>query len=143
MILTIVTWLLLTPIVVIFLKYIRHLLTLHRYPPGPFPLPLLGNLHLLTDKPYLGLQKLVKKYGDVFSFSMGFKRVVVISSYDAAKEALVTKSCSGRPTDNFLLKVGSRNFANLAFGDYGSMWTKTRRLAHLSLKDYGSLEHKV
>ena len=103
MILMIASWLILTPIIIILFKYIHHLLNLHCYPTGPFPLPLLGNLHLLTDKPYQELRKCAKMYGDVFSFSMGFKRLVIINSYEAFREALVEKNMdfAGRPNRQF------------------------------------------
>ena len=56
------------------------LLELQKYPPGPFPLPIIGNLHLIGKKPEQSFKKLSKKYGDVMSLSFGSQRVVVINS---------------------------------------------------------------
>lgn len=73
-------------------QYIRHIINLSNFPHGPFPLPIIGNLHLLSHKPYEDLNKLAKSYGDVFSMSFGMTRLVVVNSAEAAKEGLVTKS---------------------------------------------------
>ena len=49
----------------------EHLISLRKYPKGPFPLPLIGNLSSLSEKPYLDFIELGKVYGDVFSVSFG------------------------------------------------------------------------
>ncbi|XP_067428388.1 cytochrome P450 2K1-like isoform X2 [Thunnus thynnus] len=59
-------------------------------PPGPKPLPLLGNLlQLDLKKPFHTLLKLSKKYGSVFTVYLGPKKVVVLAGYKTVKEALV------------------------------------------------------
>ncbi|XP_076441049.1 cytochrome P450 2U1-like [Babylonia areolata] len=60
-------------------------------PPGPGPaLPLLGHLHLMPKDPRAQLWTWRRQYGDVFSLYMGGKLVVVLASYSAIREALVT-----------------------------------------------------
>ncbi|KAF4011050.1 hypothetical protein G4228_002658 [Cervus hanglu yarkandensis] len=59
-------------------------------PPGPTPLPLLGNLlQLRPGALYLGLLRLSKKYGPVFTVYLGpWRRVVVLVGHEAVQEAL-------------------------------------------------------
>ncbi|XP_017159083.1 cytochrome P450 2K1-like [Poecilia reticulata] len=60
-------------------------------PPGPKPLPLLGNLlQLDLQRPYKTLCELSKKHGSVFTIYLGPKRVVVLAGYRAVREALVS-----------------------------------------------------
>ena len=121
------------------LKYILHLWNLGRYPPGPIPLPIIGNIYQLGSDPYQTLKDLSKKYGDVFSISLGQKRVVVVTSITPAREALVDKSVefAGRPQDVYTAGMITRGFKDIAFSDFGPTWQATRRLAHSSLKMYG------
>ncbi|VFQ92046.1 unnamed protein product [Cuscuta campestris] len=66
-------------------KSIRHRKNL---PPGPFPFPVIGSLHLLGDKPHISLSRLAAKYGPVMNLKLGTVNTVVISSPAAAKEVL-------------------------------------------------------
>ncbi|KAF3662232.1 Geraniol 8-hydroxylase [Capsicum annuum] len=60
-----------------------------KLPPGPNPLPLIGNLHnLLGDQPHNSLAKLAEKYGPIISLRLGQITTVVISSSHVAKEVL-------------------------------------------------------
>ncbi|XP_036624585.1 cytochrome P450 2K1-like [Trichosurus vulpecula] len=62
-------------------------------PPGPRPLPVIGNLHVLgLKRPYQAMLKLSQKYGSIFSLRMGPKKVVVLSGYETVKDALVNHS---------------------------------------------------
>ena len=90
--------------------YIKHVYNLKNYPPGPFPLPFIGNLRKLGEKPYLTFIDLAKVYGDVFSVSLGMQRIVIINKIEPAKEALITKSVefAGRPTTNYIFQLISR-----------------------------------
>nr|AGX93055.1 geraniol 10-hydroxylase-like protein [Vinca minor] len=59
-----------------------------KLPPGPLPLPIIGNLHLLGDHPHKSLAKLSKKYGPIMSLKLGRITTLVISSSTTAKEVL-------------------------------------------------------
>ncbi|XP_019195214.1 PREDICTED: geraniol 8-hydroxylase-like [Ipomoea nil] len=59
-----------------------------KFPPGPVPLPVIGNLHLLGGKPHKSLAQLAQKYGPVMKLKLGMKSTVVISSSAMAKQAL-------------------------------------------------------
>ncbi|CAA3016391.1 geraniol 10-hydroxylase [Olea europaea subsp. europaea] len=57
-------------------------------PPGPTPLPIIGNLHLLGDQPHKSLAKLAKTYGPIMCLRFGSINTVVITSSAMAKEVL-------------------------------------------------------
>ncbi|XP_060041979.1 cytochrome P450 2S1 isoform X2 [Erinaceus europaeus] len=61
-----------------------------RLPPGPAPLPLLGNLlQLWPGALYSGLLRLSRRYGPVFTVHLGpWRHVVVLVGHDAVREAL-------------------------------------------------------
>lgn len=68
-----------------------NLLTTNRsrkVPPGPFPLPIIGNLHLLGNQPHKSLAKLADSHGAVMRLKLGQITTVVISSSDMAKQVL-------------------------------------------------------
>ncbi|XP_015161804.1 geraniol 8-hydroxylase-like [Solanum tuberosum] len=56
--------------------------------PGPFPLPIIGNLHLLGNQPHKSLAKLTDFHGPIMRLKLGQITTVVISSSDMAKQVL-------------------------------------------------------
>ncbi|KAM4019979.1 cytochrome P450 2G1-like [Anomaloglossus baeobatrachus] len=59
-------------------------------PPGPAPLPLIGNLlQIKREKLVNSLIKLWDQYGSVYTLHYGSQPVVVLCGYEAVKEALV------------------------------------------------------
>lgn len=55
-------------------------------PPGPTPLPLIGNLHQLGSLPHKSLALLARRYGPVVTVRLGAMTTVVVSSPAAARE---------------------------------------------------------
>ena len=70
------------------------------FPPGPKPLPLLGNvLDLPTSREYETYTRWGKEFGDVVHVNALGQHIIVLSSVQAAKELLERRSSiySGRP----------------------------------------------
>nr|QQL94715.1 cytochrome P450 2k1c [Lateolabrax maculatus] len=62
-------------------------------PPGPRPLLWFGNLLQLDPKsPHTTLYELSKKYGPVFTFHFGPKKVVVLAGYKTIKQAMINQN---------------------------------------------------
>ncbi|XP_030451946.2 geraniol 8-hydroxylase-like [Syzygium oleosum] len=61
-----------------------------KLPPGPRPLPIIGNLLELGDLPHKSLTKLAHTYGPIIKLNLGFVTTVVVSSPMLAKEILQT-----------------------------------------------------
>ncbi|KAM6991748.1 uncharacterized protein LKV04_007912 [Tautogolabrus adspersus] len=106
-------------------------------PPGPKPLPLLGNLLQLDRKmPYNTLVELSKEYGSVFTVYFGLKKVVVLAGYKTVKEALVNHA------EEFgdrapLLIMHELNQGHGILWSNGDSWKEMRRFALTNLKDFG------
>ncbi|WZZ18396.1 hypothetical protein YC2023_111485 [Brassica napus] len=102
-------------------------------PPGPTKLPVIGNLHQLQGLLHRCLHDLSKKHGPVLFLRQGFVQMVVLSSSEAAEEALKTHDleCCNRPMTNALLKF-SRNGKDIAFAPY----EVSRELRKLSILNF-------
>ncbi|KAJ8356927.1 hypothetical protein SKAU_G00197210 [Synaphobranchus kaupii] len=78
---------------IILIYILNHKKTNKNFPPGPRPLPLVGNVFILDrSRPFKTLMELKEKYGSVFSIQLGFQKMVVLSGYETVKEALVLKA---------------------------------------------------
>ncbi|XP_008302277.1 cytochrome P450 2K1-like [Stegastes partitus] len=106
-------------------------------PPGPTPLPLLGNLLQLDTKRFHStLLELSKKYGSVFTVYFGPKKVVVLAGYKTVKEALVNYD------GVFGDRQASQIFQEFSQGQgvtwsNGDSWKEMRRFVLNKLKDFG------
>ncbi|OAP03572.1 CYP71B4 [Arabidopsis thaliana] len=130
--------LLLVPIFfsLIFTKKIKE--SKQNLPPGPAKLPIIGNLHQLQGLLHKCLHDLSKKHGPVMHLRLGFVPMVVISSSEAAEEALKTHDleCCSRPI-TMASRVFSRNGKDIGFGVYGDEW---RELRKLSVREFFSVK---
>lgn len=83
--------LVISAVIYIFVNYCLHLMQLKHYPPGPWPLPVIGNLHLIRSEPHKALKRLAMSYGPVMSFSFGSQRMVVVQGIKEARDMLISK----------------------------------------------------
>ncbi|KAJ8362803.1 hypothetical protein SKAU_G00116340 [Synaphobranchus kaupii] len=131
----------LTLLGVVLVLFVLYLLSSSRGagkdPPGPRPLPLLGNLlHLDLKRLPVSLCELSKKYGPVFTLHFGPKKVVVLAGYKTVKQALV----------HYAEEFGDRKVSpifedatqghGVAFAN-GDSWKEMRRFALSNLRDFG------
>ncbi|XP_052016276.1 cytochrome P450 2D3-like isoform X1 [Apodemus sylvaticus] len=112
-----------------------------RYPPGPVPWPVLGNLLQvdLDNMPY-SLYKLQNRYGAVFSLQMAWKPMVVVNGLKAVQEVLVT--CGEDTADRPEMPIfHDRDCDSKAKGvilaPYGPAWQEQRRFTVSTLRNFG------
>ncbi|KAL1812603.1 hypothetical protein ACET3Z_022668 [Daucus carota] len=72
----------------LFLLRRNHVKAVQKLPPGPSPLPIIGNIHKLGKHPHKSLANLAQVYGPVMSLKLGRITTIVISSSTAAQEVL-------------------------------------------------------
>ncbi|NXU49267.1 CP2K1 protein, partial [Turnix velox] len=108
-----------------------------KIPPGPRPLPIIGNMLIMDMKrPYRTMLELSKTYGPIFSIQIGLKKMVVLSGYDMVKEALVNQAdaFAGRPKIPVVEEAGEGR--GVIFSD-GEHWKVMRRFTLTTLRDFG------
>ncbi|CAH2285540.1 cytochrome P450 2D17 [Pelobates cultripes] len=130
------------------LDVVKHRLRKQSYPPGPYPMPFVGNLFTLDFNNFPEtLLKMRNKYGNVFSLQMFSENMIVLNGYDAVKEALVTKSedTADRPPTPIFDHLGFNN--GVVFCNYNQHWKERRRFTLSTLRDFGmgkkSVEERV
>lgn len=104
-------------------------------PPGPWSLPVIGNIFLFGSSPHKNVLKLAKHYGDVLSMKLGSKNVVILNSVDTVKEALVRNGSdfSGRPPLRSFVFC-SNDAKTVAFTDFEPRYIKNRKAADIALR---------
>ena len=75
--------------------------------PGPFSLPIIGNLHQLTTDLHKTLYKMSKKYGNIFQIHLGQQTIVVISGRTLVNEVLQSAKFGMRPDSFFARYIGN------------------------------------
>uniref|UniRef100_A0A8D1DGT5 unspecific monooxygenase n=1 Tax=Sus scrofa TaxID=9823 RepID=A0A8D1DGT5_PIG len=118
-----------------------------KLPPGPTPLPILGNILQLDVKDISkSLSNLSKVYGPVFTVYFGLKPAVVLHGYEAIKEALIDggEEFSGR--GHFPVAERINKGHGIIFSS-GKRWKETRRFSLMTLRNFGmgkrSIEERV
>ncbi|XP_075998976.1 cytochrome P450 2K1-like [Genypterus blacodes] len=106
-------------------------------PPGPRPLPLLGNLlQLDLNKLQDSLFDLSKQYGSVFTVHFGPLRVVVLAGYRTVKEALVNNAEEFGDREVMPIFYDFNRGHGILFCN-GESWKEMRRFALTTLRDFG------
>ncbi|XP_048407932.2 uncharacterized protein LOC125462219 [Stegostoma tigrinum] len=145
-----VTLVLLGVLTIIILLYFNNGLKtpgVSNFPPGPPPLPLIGNLHMLDLKRLnKSLMKLSEKYGKVFSVKLGSTTTVVLTGYEAVKDALVNNADEFAERAHLPIFEENLKGHGLIFG-HGESWKQMRRFTLITLRNFGmgkkTIEDKI
>ncbi|XP_066095546.1 cytochrome P450 2C21-like [Saccopteryx bilineata] len=108
-----------------------------KLPPGPTPLPLIGNiLQINASDIKRSFNKLAEVYGPVFTVYLGTKPTVVLHGYTAVKEALIDRgeefaARGSLPVIEKIIPGLGVVFSN------GEVWKQTRRFSLTVLRNMG------
>ncbi|NXT19784.1 CP2CK protein, partial [Syrrhaptes paradoxus] len=118
-----------------------------KMPPGPAPLPILGNVLQVKPKNLAQtLQKLSEEYGPVFTVHLGSDPVVVLHGHDVVKEALVDRADEFASRGHMPIGDRANNGLGIIFSN-NKEWLEVRRFALSTLRNFGmgkrSIEEKI
>lgn len=103
---------------------------LKNLPPGPWKLPLLGNIHqFLGPLPHQTLRNLANQFGPLMHLQLGQTSHIIVSSPDIAKEVMKTHDAifANRPH-----LIASKFFlyhtTDIVFSPYGKTWRQLKKI---------------
>ncbi|XP_027731893.1 cytochrome P450 2C23-like, partial [Vombatus ursinus] len=118
-----------------------------KLPPGPTPLPFIGNMLQLDFKNITtSFSQLAEKYGPIYTLYFGTHRIVVLHGYNIMKKALIDQG------DEFADRGVIPIFDDVIKGQgiifsHGEKWKHMRRFTLMTLRDFGmgkrSIEERV
>ncbi|XP_047959691.1 cytochrome P450 71D10-like [Salvia hispanica] len=105
--------------------------------PGPKPLPLIGNLHLMlraSSGPHRLFRSLAAKHGPLMHLQLGELHFLIVSSIEFAKEVMKTHDAnfSNRPP-MLATEELAYNSTDLIFSPYGDHWRHLRKICTVEL----------
>nr|QNS29959.1 cytochrome P450 [Nothapodytes nimmoniana] len=112
-----------------------------KLPPGPRPLPVVGNIYDVKPVRFRCYADWAKVYGPIFSVYFGSQLNVVVCNSELAKEVLKDKDqhLADRQRDRMQSQF-SRNGQDLIWADYGPHYVKVRKVCNLELFSAKRLE---
>ncbi|KAI1611220.1 cytochrome P450 [Exophiala viscosa] len=141
--------------IALLVDYLRILRFRQRLPPGPFPLPIIGNhLTIPLPKPWIAFEKWSQYYNSpLITIWLGRDPKIIVNDAWAACELMEKRAdiYSSRPRmiiNGDLLGTSKNNQTNLPYGD---RWRLHRRIMHTAVgsqavvhyRDFQSAEAKV
>ncbi|XP_004625547.1 cytochrome P450 2C18-like [Octodon degus] len=114
-----------------------------KLPPGPAPLPLVGNILQIDvrdiSKSFASLSKV---YGPVFTLYLGMKPSVVLHGYEAVKEALIDFGEDFAGRGSFAVSERVNKGLGILFSN-GNTWKEMRRFSIMTLRNFGMGKRSV
>ncbi|KAA0708661.1 Cytochrome P450 2J2 [Triplophysa tibetana] len=107
------------------------------FPPGPWSLPIIGDLHHIDQtRIHLQLAKFAEKYGNVLSVRIFGARFVVLNGYKQVKQVYVLQgeNFADRPNIPFIYDIFGDNGLGASSG---YKWKQQRRFALSTLRNFG------
>ncbi|KAG8391071.1 hypothetical protein BUALT_Bualt01G0149700 [Buddleja alternifolia] len=126
--------LLLLPLPLIILLHNLYYRLRFRLPPGPRPLPVVGNLYDIKPVRFRCFAEWAQSYGPIISVWFGSTLNVVVSNSELAKEVLKEKDqqLADRHRSRSAAKF-SRDGQDLIWADYGPHYVKVRKVCTVEL----------
>ncbi|XGW17378.1 hypothetical protein V3C99_002185 [Haemonchus contortus] len=134
-------WVIVIVLLIVTILAMEWIRKVRQYPPGPFPLPLIGNIHnimlaKLQMKGIIDLMKVwQKEYGNVITIWLGPIPSVHLLDFETAKQEMLSNGAAY--TDRFvpyMLDV-RREGRGTAFSN-GEFWADHRRFTLRTLRDF-------
>lgn len=128
-------WIIVLALVVVLLFLRRNRPSDGRKPPGPWSVPVIGNIFLFGSAPHKNVTKLAEQYGRVFSMKLGSREVVILNDIDTVKEALLRNGSdfSSRPPLHSFIS-SSRGDRTVAWPVFGPKYFKNKRATELAMR---------
>ncbi|KAK9066701.1 hypothetical protein SSX86_014024 [Deinandra increscens subsp. villosa] len=99
--------------------------------------PIVGHFNLFngsSDLPHITLASMALKYGPIFTVRLGVHRVLVVHSWEVAKEIFTTHDVIVSQRPKYLAsKILGYNNGMFAFAPYGPFWREMRRFISFEL----------
>lgn len=110
-------------------------------PPGPKPLPIIGNLHQLGPVPHRTVAELTRTYGPIVFLKLGSRPVVISSDPKIITDIMKVQDhvFSSRP-DTICGKALTYEMHDFIMAPYGDHWRAMRRICVQELLSNRSLE---
>ncbi|XP_057696066.1 cytochrome P450 2J5-like [Corythoichthys intestinalis] len=109
------------------------------FPPGPFALPLFGNVfNIAVKQPHLYLTQLADTYGNVYCLRVGQEKTVFVCGWKMVKEVLVTQAdtFADRPYQALYARLYNQHTGGLLCSN-GKTWRRQRHFAMGTLRTFG------
>ncbi|KAM6589586.1 hypothetical protein CsatA_012191 [Cannabis sativa] len=115
--------------------------TQQHLPPGPKPLPIIGNLLELGHNPHKSLAKLSHIHGPIMSLKLGRITTIVVSSAEMAKQILQTHDnlFSNRTVPDSLKACDHHNHG-MSFSPISPSWRNLRKICNNHLFSIKALD---
>nr|AWX67430.1 flavone synthase II [Salvia miltiorrhiza] len=114
---------------------------LRRHAPGPFPLPIIGHLHLLGPRLHQSFHELSQRYGPLMQLRLGSIKCVVASSPELAKEFLKTHDLVFSSRKHSTAVDIVTYDSSFAFSPLGPYWKFIKKLCTYELLGARNLLH--
>ncbi|KIW20687.1 hypothetical protein PV08_01264 [Exophiala spinifera] len=115
-----------------------------RLPPGPRPLPFIGNkLDIPKQYPWIQFQEWSYKYGPIFTLWFGRRPTIIISDPNVAADLMEKRSSKYSSRPRFVV-MGELLFGNsgILVAPYGKAWQLRRKALHAALTPRALLNYR-